>query len=334
MGAGLRCGARAALERFVWSFRHRYATSSAMDNARSLFEKLDLAYVQNEMIGKGFENNWLECKEKNRPEQGLFDAGDKANFAKALSGFANSAGGVLIFGLEARKDKDDIDQIIALKPIKELKKFESVLREHESRIVERIVAGVEYRRLPTGEDEGLLAVYVPESDRPPHRSQVDSKFYIRAGGVFSSMPVSIIEDLFARRQRPALELCIRDDSGHDFIVSLRNRGKNSAKHPYVVLGLTPDFSPTGYELNGNTRLESWVTVAEYKGIKGRFVAFQAGHSLVVHPDSEVALLKLRYASTERNLGGRMTTTWIFCYYIYAENMLPVESEFVIKRESY
>lgn len=305
-----------------------------MDNARSLFEKLDLAYVQNEMIGKEFENNWLECKEKSRSEQGLFDQSDRSNFAKALSGFANSAGGVLIFGLEARKDKDEIDQIIALKPIKELRKFESALREHESRIVERIISGVEYRRLPTGDDEGLLAVYVPESERPPHRSLADNKFYIRAGGIFSSMSVNLIEDLFARRQRPALELCIREDSGNDFIVSLMNRGKTSAKHPYVVLGLTQDFSPTGYELNGNTRLESWVPVSEYKGMKGRFVAFQAGHSLVVHPDSEVALLKLRYTFNERNLGGRMTTTWTFNYYVYAENMLPVEREFVIKRESY
>lgn len=305
-----------------------------MDNARSLFEKLDLAYVQNEMIGKEFENNWLECKEKNRPEQGLFDAGDKANFAKALSGFANSSGGVLIFGLEARKDKDEIDQIIALKPIKELRKFESALREHESRIVERIVAGVEYRRLPTGDDEGLLAVYVPESERPPHRSQVDSKFYIRAGGVFSSMPVSIIEDLFARRQRPALELSIRERSPHQFIVSLMNRGKTSAKHPYVVLGLASDFSPSGYELHGNSWLESWVQASEYKGIKGRFMTFQAGHSLVIHPDSEVAILALQCASNGRNLGARVTTTWTFSYYVYAENMLPVESEFVIKRESH
>jgi hypothetical protein len=311
-----------------------YATCGAMDNARSLFEKLDLAYIENEMIGKEFENNWLECKEKDRPDQGLFDKGDKANFARALSGFANSSGGVLIFGLEARKDKDDIDQIIALKPIKELRKFESALREHESRIVERIVTGVEYRCLPTGDDEGLLAVYVPESERPPHRSQVDSKFYIRAGGVFSSMPVTIIEDLFARRQRPALELSIRENSNHEFIVSLMNRGKTSAKHPYVVLGLGSEFSPTGFELNGNTRLESWVTILEYKGMKGRFVAFQAGHSLVVHPDSEVALLALRYAPGERELRGRVTLTWSFNYYVYAENMLPVESKFVIKREIY
>ena len=239
-----------------------------MDNAESQFLKLDLSYIEQQMVGNDFESNWLECKEKQRADHGGLDQGDRSNFAKALAGFANTSGGVLIFGLEARKDGDEIDQIVGLKPIRELRRFESALREQESRVVERLVVGVQYKRLNTAPDEGLIAIYVPASDCPPHRSQIDSKFYLRAGGTFSSMPISLIEDLFARRQRPALQFIVREASHQELIVALANHGRASARNPYVIFRIPQGVTQSGYELNGNTRLESWIQVYEYKGQKG------------------------------------------------------------------
>jgi hypothetical protein len=126
-----------------------------MSNATVLFKKLDLNYVRQELIDHEFENNGLECKEKSGADRGGLDEKDKSNFAKALSGFANTSSGVLIFGLAARK-KDEIDQIIGIRPIKELRRFESALREHESRIVERLVPGVEYKAIETSPGEGMV----------------------------------------------------------------------------------------------------------------------------------------------------------------------------------
>ncbi|WP_437965344.1 ATP-binding protein [Sorangium sp. So ce260] len=302
-----------------------------MDNAESLFRKLDLAYVQQEMVGKEFENNWLECKEKQKPEQGALDQGDKSSFAKALSGFANTSGGVLIFGLEARKDKDEVDMIIGLKPIKELRKFESALREMESRIVERVVVGVEYLRITTKEDEGLLAVYVPPSEYTPHRNQMDSKFYLRAGGVFNSMPVSLIEDLFARRLRPELEFIIRRLSDEQLLVALKNSGRASAKTPYVVFALPDDFRPSGCDLSGNTPLNPWTVISNYKGTNGPYIAF-TGNNLIIHPESEVSLLRLEHPRVERTGYGR-TVTWSLDYHVYAEHMRPVEGQVEVKIEA-
>ena len=62
------------------------------------------------MLGKEYENHWLECKSKDSPENGGMSQGDKGHFAKVLSGFSNTSGGVLIFGLKASRDKsDDMD---------------------------------------------------------------------------------------------------------------------------------------------------------------------------------------------------------------------------------
>jgi len=96
-----------------------------MDSAKILFKKITLNYINAEMLGKQFENNILECKQKDSPGNGNIEMGDKAKFAKCLSGFANTGGGVIVFGLDARK-QDGIDEITAIVPISELKKFNSV----------------------------------------------------------------------------------------------------------------------------------------------------------------------------------------------------------------
>lgn len=162
-----------------------------MNNGRILFDKISLDYINRQMVGQQFENNWLECKQKSHANKTGLDESDKSNFAKALSGFANTSGGVVIFGLDARK-VDGVDIIQSIRPVKNLRSFESDLRECESRVVERIVLGVEYRIIETAENEGLLAVYIPESAHLPHRSLRDGGFYIRAGGVFSPLDLNLI----------------------------------------------------------------------------------------------------------------------------------------------
>ena len=63
-----------------------------MEAYRRLFERLTIDYIKAEMLGQEFENNWLECKEKQRADRHDVDQGDKSVFAKALSGFANTSG--------------------------------------------------------------------------------------------------------------------------------------------------------------------------------------------------------------------------------------------------
>jgi len=296
-----------------------------MSNAAVLFEKLDLSYVQEELVDHEFENNWLECKEKSGADRGGLDEKDKSNLAKALSGFANTGGGVLIFGLAARK-RDEIDEIIGIRPIKDLRRFESALREYESRLVERLVPGVEYKQIETSPGEGMAAIYVPESPHLPHRSLQDHKFYIRAGGTFSSIGVSLIEEMFSRRKKPMLEFLVKDN----LTVVLANRGEASARHPYVVFRLPDLVGGTGYELDGNTRLTSWIHQYEYKSIKGRFLAFKGGGNLVIHPHAEVPLLELR--GHQGPPGSAPTTSIEFEYHVYAEDMIPREGTFVLQRQ--
>lgn len=289
--------------------------------ASSLFKKLSLQYIKEEMVGKEFENNYLECKEKQKPDNPQVDQGDKADFGKALSGFANTSGGVLIFGLKANK-REDIDQIVGLSPIANIRQFEARLRELESRIVERVVPKVEYLRLETDANAGILAVFVPESDHLPHRSLINHKFYMRGGGTFYSLDLSIIEDLFYRRRLPVLELFAKPTSQSQLVVYLRNLGPATAKFPYVAFQIPPGFSLSGYELDGNTTLTSCLQVNGYKDLEGQVVLSRQGAAQVVHPDAELPLVELRF-------NGRMSSgnRFYFNYYVHAEGMASSRKRF-------
>jgi len=288
-----------------------------MDAAEILFAKLTLEYVETELLGREFENNVLECKEKAHPEKGQTDQQDETHFGKALSGFANTCGGVLVFGLRARKN-GDVDEIQSIEPISELKAFESRLREIESRIVERPVAAIDYRPIETEPGRGMLAVHIPESNWLPHRSTKDSKFYVRAGGTFQPIDVPLVEDLFFRRRlRPKLGLRISVQNQSNVFVYLTNDGEATATNPYLVLTIPDGIARPQHEVDNMTSLQSFVLLGEYQGKRGPYWAYQRGGQVAVHPHSEVPVLRLK---RERHGGDPMRFT--FEYHIYADNMAP------------
>jgi hypothetical protein len=291
---------------------------TSKDNARVLFDKLSLDYVKGELLGKAFENNWFECKQKADPNVWEVNDGDWLYFAKAQSGFANTSGGVLIWGLEAVK-KEEVDLVQSIKDIHQLQKFESRIRELETRGIERLVEGIEYKSIPTKGDSGVLAVYIPQSKRPPHRSLRDYKFYMRAGGVFTSIDLKVIEELFHRRLTPKLKFFVRQENSQAIRLCLRNVGEATAKSPFVVFSMPNAIGPTGYEMDGNTRLVSCIQMSNYRGSAGRFMQWQDGANRVVHPDQELQIIELRCRA-----GGNFPSgnRFQFEYYVYAEGMPP------------
>src|SRR5436305_9630616 len=54
---------------------------------------------------------------------------DKKNLAKALAGFANGDGGIVVWGIDARKDADDVDRATDFKFIPNVARFVSRLNE-------------------------------------------------------------------------------------------------------------------------------------------------------------------------------------------------------------
>ena len=93
---------------------------------------------------------------------------DNKNFAKALSGFANSNGGIIVWGIIPRKDDTtQIDCAVELKPIENISLFCTKLNEFTGQCVSPIVEGVRNRKIKTVGSKGSL--YSPPKF-PTHRA--------------------------------------------------------------------------------------------------------------------------------------------------------------------
>ena len=92
---------------------------------------------------------------------------DRKNLARVLSGFSNSAGGIVVWGVDARKNEDDIDCAVDLRPIDNIARFVSRLNELTPQAASPVLDGVEHKAIRNGES-GFAATFVPESDVAPH----------------------------------------------------------------------------------------------------------------------------------------------------------------------
>jgi predicted HTH transcriptional regulator len=69
----------------------------------------------------------LEFKQKENAAHGEPDRADRRNLAEVLSAFSNSMGGLIVWGIEAKKNSDNIDCATSLKPVAEIEKFRAAI---------------------------------------------------------------------------------------------------------------------------------------------------------------------------------------------------------------
>ena len=71
------------------------------------FDQLDWATIASYVELKQEEHLHLDFKTLRNAE--LTSGDDRRNIARSISGFANSSGGIIIWGIDARKNSDGID---------------------------------------------------------------------------------------------------------------------------------------------------------------------------------------------------------------------------------
>jgi len=180
-----------------------------MGNARRIFEEFT----------EGGLDRIQKCVELPKQEENLYidfkeDGGDvdnKKNLSKALSGFANSEGGILIWGVSCTSSADKPDVADKLCPIKNLRKFHTDLQSWTSQLVSPGVEGVEhyllYETKDDASDKGYIISYVPQSDLVHMATGKDlHRYYFRSGSSFPKMPSFMVADRYGRRPHPKLQL--------------------------------------------------------------------------------------------------------------------------------
>lgn len=151
-----------------------------------------------------FETDWLDFKGAEKLEIKSNDI--KKIWSKALSGFANTGGGVLVWGIDARKDKEtQIDCAGALSLVDSPLTLQSRLIELHSQSTNPPVSDVEY--WASSKENGFLVCYIPESPFKPVRSEANgNQYFIRAGDSFQVPSVSLLRSLFHPEYQAFLEM--------------------------------------------------------------------------------------------------------------------------------
>ncbi len=275
-----------------------------MDSAKELFDQIvegGVALLESWVAERCPESEILEFKEASKgsaPMQG----DDKRSLGEALSGFANSRGGVLVWGVSARMDEaEKIDAATELKPIKGLRRFLSDLRSNTPQVASPGVTGVEHKEIPLPDDAdaGCIVSYIPLGQGEPQMATAGKqhRYYYRCGDVFHPMPAYMVADRYGRRPHPKLELnwYVRCNPHHIkepplvAVFWLKNVGSGTAIYPAVALWPDEGFRPGGQ--SQDERLRADFEHRRSLDQNGEDVAYyRAKPGIVLHPNTSLQVI--------------------------------------------
>ena len=224
----------------------------------ALYKSIDVDKLDEFIAEKQEENLHLDFKLVN--EAGM-SRDDRKNLAKALSGFANSDGGIVVWGMDARPNDDGINCAVEKRETSPLSKFIAKLNEYTGSHVNPDVEGVVHKKIVVKNDSGFAVTLIPTSDSGPHMAKGgEDRYYKRSGDRFIKMEHFDVEDMFGRRVRPNLSLCYRikrglsrqgDKLGFFIILSIFNDGRGTAHAPYLSVEIQGPCRIYDYGLDGN-----------------------------------------------------------------------------------
>ncbi len=180
--------------------------------ARALFAEYKatgLAKIEDDLTNHAEEGENLEFKQSASKEKD-FERADNQNLSIAISAFANTSGGVLVWGLKCARDSEDIDRVSEKVPIKSLNWFRAKVKSLLPTIVQPGLNGIELFPIETAKDsdEGYLVMFIPASQGEPVRAAAKGTqtYHLRISDTTPVMPHSTLADRFGRRPHPKLEL--------------------------------------------------------------------------------------------------------------------------------
>lgn len=275
---------------YYWAERN----DSTLGRAEEIFEKLkcdgEPAIDQFIEIRKS-EELFLDFKRSADDGKGpkFLDQRDLNNLARAISGFGNSEGGVIIWGVDAAPDIDNADVAKAKRPIENVTRFVSWL---EGTVFGRTIpshVAVQNYAIDVGSGCGFVATLIPKSERAPHQAIPEQKYYMRAGSSFLPVPHGVLAGMFGQRPQPSLihEFEVfslpttfdRPDGTHCISMSLkfhiRNNGPVIARDLYsdLQIGFPNRKSQVSYinnspkEWTWRTPRDSWMSAITIEGYR-------------------------------------------------------------------
>jgi hypothetical protein len=228
------------------------------------FKKINLTEIKRMVLDEEQENLELDFKTAN-PGNDKGKEADLKNFAESLSGFANSQGGLIIWGVDARKKNDTgVDCAKELKPIENPKVFISLLSRSESTIVSPPVLGVKHKAILEKNSTGYVVSYIPASNHLPHmvHKNETNAYYRRYGDSFKKAQHFEVVEMFNKKVVPDIDLEFEFSEQQlmnidtrfilsPFLVKLVNLTNATIKFPFIKVYGDPKLRASYFGLDGN-----------------------------------------------------------------------------------
>lgn len=290
-----------------------------MDDLRAEFDGIDLARIRASVQNARRAREHLEYQSLHRKKWKTKDLG---RLARVVSGFANSGGGICIWGVEV-DDEDETAAPVArkLEPVKRLKEMLSALRQHGEQAAEPRVEGLLHKAVPEPEepDRGYLVTYVPPSDAGPHMARLgEDRYYRRCGGRFQTIGHGELVALLTGRGRPRpmlylQTLGITPQEVLLVVIGLYNAGNAALMCPSLDASLSPeDYVFSEYGLDG--RKHFGLPCAPEPNASPRHAAFTGGSQHRLEPGSELLVTKIGFC---RRLSGECAPPDLHLRYLLA-----------------
>lgn len=155
---------------------------------------------------------------------------DNKNLSKAISGFANSSGGVVVWGVDCRRDNATGNEVANKYPLLDAGGFNTKLQSAISRTTIPPHPGIQVASFdePGRTPAGYVALLVPQSLIGPIRSVVTNHYHIRTGSDFGIVSHDVLAGMFGRAPQPNVDLNI---------ISHQTRLDSRPEHLTIAFGL-------------------------------------------------------------------------------------------------
>ncbi len=253
-----------------------------------IFDSINTEADVNRLLSSQVENLYVDFKIKRNLTNSEVDDDLQKVLSKAVSGFANADGGVLVLGVDAPNGPSP-----AIKPIGPYRLFEQEVNSYISRATIFPVQGVQIKAVDTpAQNGGVVIAYVPKSDLAPHCSMKDKKYYLRIGDSFVPMEHYQIADSFGRRHFPhiipfgRLKGDINTKGKIEVTLCLKNEGRAIGRFLYFKITQQAGFIINAFGVSGSGLFGispfSASNLNEYRG----------GSDEVLHPGIELPVTRL------------------------------------------
>ncbi|MES2460152.1 MAG: ATP-binding protein [Armatimonadota bacterium] len=256
-----------------------------------------------------------------KQDAGKCTSDDRSNLARVISGFANSDGGVAVWGVDRREGRGDSPSVAqSAMPIHNVQRFQNDLLSETSKVTSGTV-GVEHKiiRCQDNPDNGYVITYVPKAEGPPVMALCKDMncYWFRSGDSFRRMEPFMVADRFSRRPQPKLQLVTehmlndsdrRSPNGwwkYAIDVSVVNAGIGSALYTSIGIGIqSPSWITTvNFNVNQDLRLQRShrrfppIVTFDPKDIDREFLVSAFCESVAgqaLHPDCALYIGRLKF----------------------------------------